>query len=229
MKFAFDSVFVLESNNEPKARDFVTPRELEAARAQAREDGFAAGTAEERARNERRHADAMETIAAGMAAIERTQRAEIDRCIQMATRLALMIARKVAPALMDTAPMAEIEALVGEHLEQLIDEARVVVRVSEALVDPLKERIDALADARGFSGRVVLTPDTALADGDCRMEGADGGVERDTAATWKNLEGAIARLLNAADPARDARSAPRPDETTPPEAARAPADPEQHE
>ncbi len=199
MKFAFDSVFVLESNDEPNARDFVTPRELETARAQAYEEGFAAGVAEERARNERRHADALETIATGMGEIERTQRAEIDRCIQMATRLALTIARKVAPALMDAAPMAEIEALVGEYLEQLVDEPRVVVRVSEALVDALKERIDALAAARGFSGRVVLIPDGALADGDCRMEWADGGVERDTAATWKNLEAAIARLLHAAD------------------------------
>ncbi len=199
MKFAFDSVFVLEGTGESDARDFVTPRELEAACEQAREEGFAAGVAEERARNERRLADALEIIAAGMGAIEQTQRAEIDRCIQMATQLALMIARKVAPALMDAAPMAEIESLVGEHLEQLIDEPRVVVRVSEGMVDALRERIDALAASRGFSGRMVLIPDAALADGDCRMEWADGGVERDTAATWKSLEGAIARLLHAAD------------------------------
>ncbi len=199
VKFAFDAVFTIEGSDETAdARDFVTPRELEAARAKAYEEGFAAGVAEERARNERRYADAVEVIAAGMGAIERTQRAEIERCIKMATELALSIARKVAPALMAAAPMAEIEALIGEHLEQLVDEPRVVVRVSEGMIDALRERIDALAAARGFSGRMVLIPDAALADGDCRMEWADGGVERDTAAVWKSLEGAIARILAAA-------------------------------
>lgn len=225
VKFAFDSVFAIEGSDETtEARDFVTPQELEAAQAKAYEEGFAAGVAEEHARNERRYADAVEAIAARMGAIEQTQRAEIERCIRSATELALSIARKVAPALMAAAPMAEIEALIGEHLEQLVDEPRVVVRVSEGMVDALRERIDALAAARGFSGRMVLIPDAALADGDCRMEWADGGVERDTAAVWKNLEGAIARILAAAGApaAARAQAAPKtPDPADPPAAATA--------
>ncbi|MFQ5785219.1 MAG: hypothetical protein ACE5H8_10405 [Alphaproteobacteria bacterium] len=198
IKFMFESVFEAD---DPFADDngpiSFTAGELAAAREESRQAGFEDGVARERATIERRYADALAAIAARLETIAATQAAEIERTVRDAVQLSLAIARKVAPALMRRAPLAEIEALIGEHLAQLIDEPRVVVRLPDALLDEIKTHIDQLAAASGFEGRVILMADQSLADGACRMEWADGGVERDTEAVWREIEAGIARLLDA--------------------------------
>ena len=109
----------------------------------------------------------------------------------------LAVARKIVPVLLDQQPLVEIEALLRESLSLLINEPRIVVRVPDALAESLGRRIDEVAQSCGFAGRVVLLPDTELSGADCRMEWADGGVERDTEKTWRDIETGLARLLQA--------------------------------
>jgi flagellar assembly protein FliH len=59
----------------------------------------------------------------------------------------------------------------------------------------LSEKIDTIATRRGFAGKVVLLAETSVAPGDCRIEWADGGVERDSARLWRDIDLAVARLL----------------------------------
>ncbi len=207
-KFTFDTVFevdggaVVSSDGKPGA-NWYTGKQIKT----LREESFNAGIAEGEATTERRQAEALQAIAARLAAIAELHVPTLERVADEAANLAVAVARKVSPALMRRQPLAELEAMLREFLAQLIDEPRVVVRVPDALIDPLSERIDGLAAGCGFAGRVVLLPDAELSGADCRMEWADGGVDRITEDIWRDIEAGIARLLQAPDHAADGLSA----------------------
>tara|TARA_B100001540_G_scaffold315587_1_gene343197 strand:- start:526 stop:1173 length:648 start_codon:yes stop_codon:yes gene_type:complete len=96
-----------------------------------------------------------------------------------AARLAHAITSSLAPALVKSTPLPEIEMLVTQCLKNNPHEARLVVRVADHLLSPLQTQIDSLKDAAGFTGQIVLLGDAALQDSNCRVEWADGGAERD--------------------------------------------------
>jgi flagellar assembly protein FliH len=73
------------------------------------------------------------------------------------------------------------------------------------LLDPMKQRVDALAEAAGYEGRIVLLVDETIPDGDVRVEWADGGAERDSARLWRDVDAALKRLTDAPPPDAAAR------------------------
>ena len=85
--------------------------------------------------------------------------------------------------------------MLSTVIAELIDEPRMVIRVADEDLDALSERIDTIAARRGFAGKIVLLAETSVAPGDCRIEWADGGVERDSARLWHDIDLAVARLL----------------------------------
>ena len=211
-KFTFDAVFDVDdgsvvSSDGQAGPGWYTGQQIEALREESFDAGIAEGEARERATTEHRQAEALEAITAGLTAIAELHVPTLERVADEATNLAVAIARKVSPALMRRQPLAELEAMLREFLTRLIDEPRVVVRVPDALIDPLSERIDGLAAGCGFAGRVVLLPDAELSGADCRMEWADGGVDRKTDDIWRDVEAGITRLLQAPDHAADGVSA----------------------
>ena len=112
-----------------------------------------------------------------------------------AVKAAAEIVRRLLPALGKREAVNEVETLISDCLSRLHDEPRLVVRVSDDLMDPIRQRIDALAGASGFAGRTILLADAALKSGDARVEWADGGVDRDVGAIWREIEGAIQRFV----------------------------------
>ena len=224
-RFMFENEFETGSAADgAEASKWYTGKEIAALRDETFRAGVEDGANRERASTGRRQAEALDAIQDRMAGIADAQGVAIERVADQAAGLALAIARKVAPALMRRQPLAELEAMIRDFLQQLIDEPRVVVRVPDALLDGLKERIDGLATACGFSGRVILLPDAGLARGDCRLEWADGGAERDTGATWRAIEATIDRLLQSPN---DPDERPHGDARAPVAAQAAPATPTQ--
>ena len=110
-----------------------------------------------------------------------------------AIKVAVTIAHKVVPEFARNNAFEEIEGLVRECLNILYEEPRVVIRVHERVLDPLKQRIDEIASACGFNGNVVLFGDIHVAETDCRVEWADGGTERNLELLWREINTAIAR------------------------------------
>lgn len=198
LKFTFDTVFDVGDggfgDGQPTYEAY-SDKEIEAIRAEARREGAEEATARERASTARHQAEALEAIAARLATIAETQGAALGRAAEDAVALTLDIARKIAPGLLRGAPLAEVEAMIREWLPQLMDEPRVVVRVDQSLLDGLRDHIDDLVAASGFAGRVVLLADAETSGADCRMEWADGGVERDTESVWRDIDACIDRLL----------------------------------
>jgi flagellar assembly protein FliH len=84
---------------------------------------------------------------------------------------------------------------VSGILAQVRSAPHVVVRLASGLVESASSRLMKLAEARGYTGRLVLLPEPGLAADDCRIEWADGGVTRERAAIEARIHEAVARYL----------------------------------
>jgi flagellar assembly protein FliH len=197
-KFLFETSFEAHRAGEappaPVRRSF-TPAEVEAARAEGHAEGIEAGRAAALAALEARAADALAALAGKLAALLKDAAATEQARTRETVAAMATIARKVMPGLAERHGLAEIEALLLDCLGRLHDEPRVVVRINDAILDALKERLDALASGIGFAGRIIVIADPAVAAGDARIEWADGGAERDSARAWADIDGLIARFI----------------------------------
>lgn len=202
-KFMFETSFEgpevgpPEAAKAPRAQTF-TEEEMAAVREGARAEGLAAGLEQARKEFKASTDAALGEIARHLTSAQQSA----DKLRSEALSLALTVARKLAPALMARQPMAEIEAFFGECLADAIDEPRVVVRVNEALLANMVERVDELAAASGFDGKIVVIAEESLAGSDCRIEWADGGADRSREQLESKIDDAVARYL---DPGAGAR------------------------
>lgn len=172
--------------------------DLEAARA----EGIAAGR-EEGVRMAaeaigQQIADASARILAAMDALFAQQSVAADMAAREAVAVAVTVARKLLPAMAERGATEEVGRLVAQALELTREEPRVVIRVTEALHEPLEAHIRGMVEGRGFQGQVVLVADAGIAAGDCAIEWSSGGAERDTAALWQQIDAILERNLNEA-------------------------------
>ena len=166
------------------------------ARRQGEEAGLARGRSEAVTAFDKQVAATLSAIAQLAAAIAKSMAAEAEAAGK-SVDLALSIVRKLHPALVERQGLAEIESVVGQCLESLKQEPRLVAYVHSARLDALQERLGQLSASTGFEGRVVLIGDDAMGESDCRVEWADGGVEREAGRIWRAIEEALNRYLAA--------------------------------
>ena len=191
------------------------PSEVNPLRAQieaARAEGFAQGRTEALAELlrdvERRAADTLASLDRGIAELAAARAAIVRDTESQAIALLRAVLQKAVPALCRRDPAAELEALVARCLSEALDEPRVVLRVSDALFDTMQSRLDTITTANGYSGKLILIADAALAEGDGRVEWADGGAERDTRRLMAEIDAILCRSLDTPP------SAPLPTEET---------------
>jgi flagellar assembly protein FliH len=168
------------------------------ARRQGEEAGVARGKAEAIAAFDKQISAALAGIAQQTGAIAKATADEAEAASK-SVDLAMKIAKKLFPALAARDGIAEIEEILTQCLASLKQEPRLVAYVSTSQLDALQGRLAELSTANGFEGRVVLIGDDKMADSDCRVEWADGGVERDSALIWRTIEDAINRYLAVED------------------------------
>jgi flagellar assembly protein FliH len=160
-------------------------------------NGFQAAEAEMKAETARRLAIALEQ-AAEMLMLMGQGLKEIDARLELeAIAVAYAVATKLAPALIAREPMAEIEALASGIFRQLLATPHVVVRVSDRLYEPAREKLGKISQESGFEGRLVLLAEPEMADGDCRIEWADGGLTRDRASAEQLIAETVQRFVSA--------------------------------
>ena len=129
-----------------------------------------------------------------------SQRAQLEASLkQEMVQLAYAISSKLAPALLRSHPLAEVEALIEDCLATMNKEPRLVVRVAEPLVDPVNERIEDMKQATGFPGDIVLVGEPSFGEQDCRVEWPDGGTERRHDNTVAQIENAVQRFVMPED------------------------------
>ena len=125
-------------------------------------------------------ADALERIAANLGKANEALQAIETRLECEAVEVAVAVARKLAPTLIAREPFAEIAALASDCFRQLVSSPHIAVRVNDALYAPAREKLDDIVRANSFQGRLVVLAEPDIAIGDCRIEWADGGINRDS-------------------------------------------------
>jgi flagellar assembly protein FliH len=183
-KFLFDTDF---------RRPAPAPKNVAAEEAEAR--GYGRGLADGRRQAEveaqTRLAIALDAVAvradALLAEVDR-HRAETEA---LAVEFALAMARKLAGDALAREPLAAIaEAQSFQHLRGV---PHLVLRVNDALVEPVDALMRRMARERGFEGRLVILGEPDLAPGDVRLEWADGGIVRDQARIERAVGDALRR------------------------------------
>ena len=194
-KFTFDVSFDHLAAQSPRslAERRFTRGELEATRQAALAEGHAAGLAEAAKSAQSLTASSLAAMAERIAALITTHDATTADTQRRAVAAMQAILAKLLPGLAAKDPLGEVEAFAIKCLHEGIAEPRVVLRVAGELYEPLRERIDALAAAAGYGGRIVLLSDETIAPGDARVEWADGGAERDFAAQCAGIDALLAR------------------------------------
>jgi flagellar assembly protein FliH len=166
-----------------------------AAAAQAFQDGRMEADGEETAHLAR----AMDSVAMHLDLV----RADLDaiqaRASAEALTFAHAIGRQLAGKLMDGAPFAIIEETARRIFDDLRGQPHAAVRVAPALVDAAKERLQRIARDKGFEGRLIVLGEPEIAQGDVRIEWADGGIVRDRAAAELVVGDAVSRALAAGE------------------------------
>ena len=188
-KYLFDEDF--SSGAKPPT---ITLVEAERRRADAESvayrNGFAAGQAQAQS-------GALAVIADGLERLDKALAGIAARLETEAVEVAVAVAGKLAPELIAREPFAEISALATESFNHLVKAPHVVVHIGADIYEDAKGKLDEIAAARGFEGRLVVLPDPAMAPGDCRIEWADGGVARDRTATLAVIDDVVGRYVAA--------------------------------
>jgi flagellar assembly protein FliH len=191
-KYLFDLDF--GGGSEAKPAITLTEHQVKLAEAEAvgYRNGIAVAEAQALADSSRLTALALDRLASTFASLDQALHAVEAKLEAEAVEVAFAVARKLAPALIAREPLAEIAALATDCFRQIVAAPHVVVRVNDALYAATHERLEEVLRASGFEGRLVVLAEPDIAPGDCRIEWADGGVNRNRA----SAEAAIAEAVN---------------------------------
>jgi flagellar assembly protein FliH len=182
------------------------------ARAEGYRDGLAEGERAGAVKAAERLAHAAELLADHTAALNAALDDHRHATLSDAVGLAATIGKKLAGALLSTAPTVEIEQLIADCLASLDAVPHLVIRCAPELADAVREIALARIATSGFAGRLVVLGDPDQAAGDARIEWVDGGIARNQGA----LEAEIDRRVAAFIAARGApQTVPSPQEAQP--------------
>lgn len=201
-RFTFD----LDLGGRQRGARPMSDASLDAMLKEAREEGIALGRAEAERSATGRLAAAADTVAASAAMMARALEDAQKSAVANAIDLAATIARKLADSLVQSQPLAELEALIADCLTSIDSAPHLVIRCHPDLAETVRLTTEARMTTSGFAGRLVVIGDPELALGDGKIEWADGGLIRDTAAIAAAIDERIAAYL-------DARGIARPKET----------------
>ncbi|MDX2028085.1 MAG: FliH/SctL family protein [Alphaproteobacteria bacterium] len=176
------------------------PEQVDALKKAAWDEGFAAGKkagADEQAHRLQTTLSQMEgrmlQLIENFQAVHKSQEDELRRAV-------LAVARKILPDFTSREGLQEIQALLADAIGGMLHEPRLVVRVHESQFDDVNTKIHEITVQKAYAGKVVVLADAGIALNDCRIEWADGGIERNTEAAWQNVENVVAPEPNPNPP-----------------------------
>jgi flagellar assembly protein FliH len=196
-KFLFENDFTPGGDSKPLMALDEHAARLKEAEAAAFARGFEQGANETRADAEKQSAATFERIAAAIGVLDKQIEAVEAKFETEAVEVAVAVAKKLAPELVSQEPFAEIAALAIGCFRNLVKCPHVVVRVNDTLHETARDKLDEIARRCSPDTRLVVLAEPEIAPGDCRIEWADGGIDRDRAAIAAAIDEAVARYVDA--------------------------------
>jgi flagellar assembly protein FliH len=197
-KFTFDTEFLgAEDRRAPAAharqKQTLTNEELDRIQADARSQGE--NNSQARTNQALERSIAALTIAV-RAALD-TSHAEIETLRDEAAKVALAMAKKIAPAALAALPAGDVEIALRQAMHQSIGEPRITLRTAPAVAEVIEPRLAAIAHEEGYDGRITIAAEPGMKAGDCRIEWRGGGAERSEDAIEDALSSLIAHRFSA--------------------------------
>ena len=196
-KFLFDVDFAAGKEREATVTLAEHATKLAEAEAAAQRRGYAEAQSDAAVETGRRIAATLERITVSLAEATKALAAIEARLECEAVEVAVAVARKLAPTLIEREPFAEISALASSCFRELVAAPHLVVRVNDSLYAAAREKLDDVARAQGFEGKLVVLGEPSVGVGDCRIEWADGGVNREASVADGAVGEAVARYISA--------------------------------
>lgn len=113
-----------------------------------------------------------------------------------AIQLSLLTARTLAGHVLDRAPAEAVREFAAACVDSLRKCPHIVFRVHPDIVEGVEAELKKLSFERGLEGRLIVLGDPDKMQGDCKIEWADGGFERNRAHVEREIADAVARYLN---------------------------------
>ncbi len=201
-KFSFEREFERTSSQpfvqkKPEASLSLSEHQaaLREGEAQAFLRGHMEGAASARLEEEARLARAIEGFAATLG-LTAARLAHIkQQASNEALSFALNFADILAGNLVASAPTGPIEAAARQVFGDLRGVPHVAIRVAPELVEPAKERLARIAREIGLDAKMIVLGEPEIAEGDCRIEWADGGIVRDFVQLREKISECVAKAL----------------------------------
>lgn len=191
-KYLFDLSFDNGMNKRPRGPEKPKPTFSQEQVDAARQDGYEAGVqAGQKAmmEDQQQYMNVLLTqIDQKIGHVIEASREEWQRQLLQLQAIALVIMRKIMPAYVAKFGLDEIETIISKVVSEMGREPRLVFRINEAQFDEASARINAIAQKAAYAGKVVILGDDTLGPSDCRIEWADGGIERDLKKLWQDID-----------------------------------------
>ncbi len=169
----------------------------------AREEGHIAGhtAALEEAETAREHyiADAVNLIAVGLDGLQAQQDAANKQTADLAMRMVFAVVQRLLPEYTHHYAVDNIESFVRHVLPLAMGEPRLTVRAHAMIAPDIEVRLKEVFTRTAFQGTYAVIPDYELQPGDCKLEWAGGGADRDEGRIWADIREVIAGNVGAAD------------------------------
>ncbi len=124
---------------------------------------------------------------------EEEKRATIAQELALRTTVASL--KKIWPQFMTALGAETVEETIRHALEMNSQETRVVVRVHDTLLDAVVASLPQLQEQQAFAGKIIVLADDNVMVGDCKVEWADGGLERLSRTLSQQLDHVLDHLI----------------------------------
>lgn len=114
---------------------------------------------------------------------------------ELAVRTSAATLKKCWPQIVQHLGLDNIEKTIRQAMEYNAEEMRIVVRVHDTMLDAIVERLYKIQAQQAFAGKVIVLSDDSVVAGDCKIEWADGGMERLGRMMTAQLDRALERIL----------------------------------
>ena len=194
--------------------------QMRQARQEAFEKGLEQGREEMRGAIENTANLVLDHIAIRLEGMAAEQEKQFHAAQELAVRTSAAIMKKCWPQIVQQLGLDSVERTIRQAMEYNADEMRIVVRVHDTMLDAIVQRLDRIKEQQAFAGKVIVLSDDSVIAGDCKVEWADGGMERLSRVMSSQMDRAIERILAGLS---------RPAATAAKQPAEADITPEQHE
>ncbi|MDB5477862.1 MAG: putative Flagellar biosynthesis protein [Alphaproteobacteria bacterium] len=170
-------------------------QELEQARGEAFQAGFENGLKEATQAIENTLNSAINALIVNISGLLEGEEARWKMTQETALRTTMATIKKIWPAIVKKLGQDAVEATLRQSMDYNPEETRIVVRVHDTILDAIVQRLPQLKEQHAFAGKVIIIADEKVQAGDCKIEWADGGLERLSRTLSANLDDAMDRIL----------------------------------